>query len=447
LYNWFNCLYFMPRNNLLPELIRKDGSKTPLSQIKEIEGLMDLVNESFLKKHPEPTIIYNGTHTIPNLDRLFLSPIHNEILKTQKINFYFFEVLTHYIPNNHGRLEPHILRYDNQVELTETIRCYELDSLDSWAKKHNIDLHVHCTDHLSWKHYSKIYKNIKFKSTDLFVSWFSSRFLMQEDYNRAGMEPGDIYPVINPKKISQKFFSGAWRYDPTRHFMTAFLAANDITKTNNVSFYHKLSNEDMVNNMWFDWNTFKEKHPNMSKMLLDGNTKLQEQVPLHFEVRHPKACNITQPDPDYNTSGMVNRRRTQDPERIYTKSFCAIVNETRVTQPWSNISEKTLNALKAFRPIVMVGAPGTLSYLQELGFKTFGDYWPEEYDSILCTSDRLVAVCDTINYINNFSIDELRKMYRSMIPILEHNYNRVQTVSEWFTDYNAKLDEQILLAQ
>ena len=40
----------MPRNNLLPELIRKDGSKTPLSQIKEIEGLMDLVNESFLKK-------------------------------------------------------------------------------------------------------------------------------------------------------------------------------------------------------------------------------------------------------------------------------------------------------------------------------------------------------------------------------------------------------------
>ena len=121
--------------------------------------------------------------------------------------------------------------------------------------------------------------------------------------------------------------------------------------------------------------------------------------------------------------------------------------ETRVTQPWSNVSEKTLNALKAFRPIVMVGAPGTIAYLQELGFKTFGDYWPEEYDSILCTSDRLVAVCDTINYINNFSIDELRKMYRSMIPILEHNYNRVQTVSEWFTNYNAKLDEQILLAQ
>ena len=58
----------MPRNNLLPELIRKDGSNTPLAQIKEIEGLMDLVNESFLKKHPEPTIIYNGTHNIPNLD-------------------------------------------------------------------------------------------------------------------------------------------------------------------------------------------------------------------------------------------------------------------------------------------------------------------------------------------------------------------------------------------
>ena len=67
--------------------------------------------------------------------------------------------------------------------------------------------------------------------------------------------------------------------------------------------------------------------------------------------------------------------------------------------------------------------------------------------SLNCIVFIKVAVCDTINYINNFSIDELRKMYRSMIPILEHNYNRVQTVSEWFTDYNAKLDEQILLAQ
>ena len=125
MHNWFNCLYFLPRSGYKPELIRNDGNTTPLQQIGKIEGLMDLTNESFIGRFTEPTIIYNGTHNIPNLDKLFISDKHTEILKTKTIHFFFFEVLTHYIPNKHGRLEPHILKIDNEPEKVSKIRCYE----------------------------------------------------------------------------------------------------------------------------------------------------------------------------------------------------------------------------------------------------------------------------------------------------------------------------------
>lgn len=447
MYNWFNCLYFLPRNKCIPELIMKDGSRAPLSQIGKIEGLMDLTKESFVSKFEEPTIIYNGTHNIPNLDKLFISAKHTEILKTKKIHFFFFEVLTHYIPNDHGRLEPHILKIDNEPEKLNKIRCYELDTLDAWAKEHDIDLHVYCTDHKSWEYYQKLYPNIKLRSMDLFVSWFSKRFSLQEEYNRSGMLPGDIYPIVEYKKIRKKFVSGAWRYDPTRHFINAFLANENITLENEVSFFHKTTNEEMTANMWFDWQDFTRRHPAMSQALLKGNQLLSKQVPLSFEVKNPMACNISQGDPDYNTPGMYNRRRTQDPVRTYERSFCAIINETRVTQPWPNVSEKTLNPIKSFRPFVMVAAPGTLAYLKEMGYKTFDDFWPEDYDDVICTTDRLVSVCDTIKYINNFSLDECKKIYKKLIPRLTHNYNVLQDNYKWFHEYNAKLDSNKVLAQ
>ena len=447
MHNWFNCLYFLPRNKSKPELIRNDGNTTPLAQIGKIEGLMDLTNESFIGKFTEPTIIYNGTHNIPNLDKLFISDKHTEILKTQTIHFFFFEVLTHYIPNKHGRLEPHILKIDNEPEKISKIRCYELDTLNVWAKKHNIDLVVYCTDHKSWEYYQDIYPNITLRSLDLFVSWFSQRFNMQEEYNRAGMIPGDVYPIIQHKKVIKKFFSAAWRYDPTRHFINAFLAKEGINQSNEVSFYHKVSTDDMIANMWFDWKQFEKRHPQMASDLIEGNEILQTQVPLSFETKNPMACDITQSDPDYNTPGQYNRRRTQDPNRTYSRCFVAIINETRVTQPWPNISEKTMNPIKAFRPMIHVAAPGTLKYLQTMGFKTFDDFYPEEYDNIKCTSDRLVSVCDTIKYVNSFDISDLRKMYVKLIPRVMHNYEVLQHTYKWFDEYNLKLDSQSSSAQ
>jgi len=438
---WFNGLYFVPRNKLLPELVKHDGTRTPLNVISKMESLMDLAKESFVFDNPNPTVIYNGTHYIENLDKLFISSKHKEILKTQIIDFLFVEVLTHYIPNGSDRLEPHILKINNKAEDFEKIRCYELDSLDKWAEQHNINLHVHCTDFMCTEHYKNIYKNITLKNTDLFVSWYSDRFKMQEDFNERGCGPDDEYPPIShlPRNIKYKFFSAAWRYDPSRHFITSHLANKDLITQSKVSFYFDVENEDMKQRMWFNWQDFENKHASVAEGLLNGNEKLRKLVPLHFEVENPLACKERESDPDYDTQIKYNKRQTQDPLDTYEQCFCVIINESRVTQPWPNISEKTLNAIKSIRPFVEVAAPGTLKMLKQMGFKTFEQYWPEDYDDILLNDDRLVRVTEVIDYISEFSIEEMRSMYKKMLPDLMHNYHQLKTLRRFYGKLNKKV--------
>lgn len=431
--NWYMSLYFRPRNNCLPELIKKDGSRTPLIEIGKTEDLMDLIKESFVYKDERPVIIYNGTHYIDNLDKLFVSPKHKKILQENPVAFYFFEPLTHYIPkpNKDPRLEPHILKIDNESYQLENIRCLELDSLEQWAVANNIkDLYVYCTDYGCKDYYQEYYPNLKLLEMDLFVSWWSDRFAAFETRS------GEIEHEIDVDRITKKFWSGAWRYDPSRHFITAFLAGSNMIEGNNVSFYFKISNEEMKHRMWFSWKEFAAKYPSMTNTLLEGNTILQDILPLSIEIDIPVALDQRHSDPGADTPVEENKRKSQDPVNSYYECFCAIIQESRVTQPWPNISEKTLNAIKSYRPFVMSSAPGTLKMLKEMGFKTFDKYWSEEYDDIQITSERLVKVCETLEYINSFSIDELKSMYEDMIPILEHNYLNLKYLNKFYNNIN-----------
>jgi len=442
LQDWFSGLYFLPRNKLLPELIKHDGSRTPLNHMNKIESLMDLVKESFIYDNPNPTIIYNGTHYIPNLEKLFITPAHKKVLQENTVDFLFVEVLTHYIPNDRGVLEPHILKIDNDDDDMEKIRCYELDSLDAWAAEHGLNIHVHCTDFMCTEHYKKIYKNVTLKNTDLFIAWCSDRFKIQEDFNERGCGPNDEYPPIShlAKKIEYKFFSAAWRYDPSRHFITSHLAAKNLLKESKASFYFDVQREDMKQRMWFDWNKFEQKYPQVANSLLEGNEKLRQVVPLSFEVKNPQACRARESDPDYDTPVQFNKRKTQDPLDTYEQCFCVIVNESRVTQPWPNMSEKTFNAIKSIRPFIEVAAPGTIKMLHQMGFKTFEKYWPEDYDNIVKNTDRLVRITEVIDYISEFSLDEMREMYKEMLPDLMHNYHNLKRLRKFYGKLNKRVN-------
>lgn len=437
--NWFSSVVFAARGKVLPVVIDSDGNRHNFQEIKNCEGLKHLLNESFLKTEKNPFIIYNGTHYVKNLDKLIDRDHFKHILSNDEVHFYFFEPLTHYTynPKRNPLYEPHILKIDNEDYEIEKIRCLELDSIEHWARKHNIkNLKVYCTDYRCWEHYKKIYPSLTLLSMDLFVSWWSQRLISIEKKTRFFFL--NRHADVDPKLITKKFWSGAWRYDPSRHFITAFLAGKNLIDNNNVSFYFKISNEEMIARFWFNWKEFSLKYPSLSKTLIEGNSILQEKVPLSIEIDKPMAIEDNGSDPAYDSPGF-NIRATHDPVDSYFESFCAIVQESRVTQPWPNISEKTLNAIKNYRPFVMCAAPGTLQMLKEMGFKTFDAYWPEDYDNITSNRDRLARICEIIEYIDTFSVEELRKMYIDMIPILKHNNENLYNLYKFYDELNSKL--------
>jgi hypothetical protein len=425
-------LYFNPQHGLNPILIDKDGHQVAEDQISKRKLLMLTLKESFLKNETRPFIIFNGTHYIDHLEKLFLNNYYKKILQEKEIAFYFFEPLTHYENKiKNPRSAGHILRINNESHEIENIRCLELDSISQWVEQNNMqNLIVYCADYNSWHHYKKFYTNLNLRSADLFAMWWVGRRL--RFLNKS---------IPTAKTIQKKFWSGAWRYDPSRHFITAYLASQDLTLSNNVSFFFKTTNEDFKKKMWFNWKEFELKHVNLSKNLLTGNLKLQNQVPLSIEIDKPVALDNISCDPGY-IGDKKNIRKTHDPSDSYRESFCAIVQESRVTQPWPYISEKTLNAIGNFRPFIIVGAPKTLSMLKEMGFKTFDQWWDESYDDVTNNTDRLAKICEIISYINSFSLAELKILYNEMKLILIHNEKTLANIIKFHNKINKRLDKK-----
>ena len=57
-----------------------------------------------------------------------------------------------------------------------------------------------------------------------------------------------------------------------------------------------------------------------------------------------------------------------------------------------------------------------------MGFKTFFEYWDEEYDGY-GPRIKFQKIIKLIDDLSNKPKSELYSMYQSMQPILEHNYN------------------------
>ena len=97
-------------------------------------------------------------------------------------------------------------------------------------------------------------------------------------------------------------------------------------------------------------------------------------------------------------------------------------------------SAYTFKPIVAKQPFVLAGCQNNLEYLRSYGFKTFGQWWDEGYDSIADPVARLTAVSNIVKDICNRPITELEEMLQDMTPVLEHNAN-------WF--YNTQFTEMV----
>jgi hypothetical protein len=105
------------------------------------------------------------------------------------------------------------------------------------------------------------------------------------------------------------------------------------------------------------------------------------------------------------------------------ESLLYLVTETVATGRRHHLTEKTFKPIAMGMPFVIVGTRGSLEYLRSYGFKTFGDFWDEGYDTIADDRERIAAIAKTLKDLDDLSELEKTSLYRSMVPIIQHNWD------------------------
>ena len=110
-------------------------------------------------------------------------------------------------------------------------------------------------------------------------------------------------------------------------------------------------------------------------------------------------------------------------KQLFQQCFLQIVTETTFNYPVPFFSEKTTKPILNKRPFVIVGSVGSMANLQSLGFKTFSDFWSEEYDTIVDAEQRITAILKLVELLCSKSINELQNLCIEMSTVLNYNFN------------------------
>jgi len=105
-----------------------------------------------------------------------------------------------------------------------------------------------------------------------------------------------------------------------------------------------------------------------------------------------------------------------------TDSLVYVPTETVYFGQRLHITEKTFKAIALEMPFVLVASAGSLAYLREYGFQTFGHIFDESYDLETDDIARIEKVTKLLKELDSLSLQERQQIHRACLPIVEHNY-------------------------
>lgn len=134
-------------------------------------------------------------------------------------------------------------------------------------------------------------------------------------------------------------------------------------------------------------------------------------------------------DPIYGSKYKFNGYDYTDPlTNFYQDILIDIVVESHVAGNTFFPTEKTTRPIWLKKPFIIFASKDYLCYLRQMGFRTFSDFWDEDYDGYE-GRERYLRILQLIDNIAKKSTSELNDMYCSMQYTLDHNYNLLQTQS------------------
>jgi hypothetical protein len=105
----------------------------------------------------------------------------------------------------------------------------------------------------------------------------------------------------------------------------------------------------------------------------------------------------------------------------YAGTGIEVVLETLFDDSRWHLTEKTLRPIACGKPFILAATPGSLQYLRNYGFQTFGNLIDESYDQITHAPTRLRAIIQEMKRIADLDPDVKRELYCQMHAIAEKN--------------------------
>ena len=124
---------------------------------------------------------------------------------------------------------------------------------------------------------------------------------------------------------------------------------------------------------------------------------------------------------DSYTIGATTTQHTNQLCNFYPNIMIDLVAETFVNGFTFYATEKTIRPMLLKKPFICMAAQDHCVYLRQMGFRTFYEFWNEDYDGFAGV-DRYLQIVNLIDDLSKKSLAELIDMYKNMQHILDHNY-------------------------
>lgn len=107
---------------------------------------------------------------------------------------------------------------------------------------------------------------------------------------------------------------------------------------------------------------------------------------------------------------------------FYSNVLIDVVAESYTSGDIFYPTEKTFRPMMMKKPFMAMAPRNFLIYLRQMGFRTFHDFWNEDYDGYDAT-EKFTQIINLIDNLANKTTAELNQMYIDMTSVLDHNYN------------------------
>ena len=392
--------------------------------------LIQLTILPIINPNNDPAIksfVYMHNGPIDRLKSINHSPDTIHELNTDGLHFYMFEPLSLYYWN--GKIYEQSINNDQQVHTQgyysefshptryEDLRTEELDSILEYKRRNNINdgvITVHTGEHRIAETMPYYAQELNLICDDLYVK------------TQGAIENLEINTDF---EFTKHFMSLNWRYTKHRQLIANFLAGEN----GHLSWYFKSTFDMLGDDLYFDLNAWETDYPSLYKQLEVNNQNVQMNAPYVIDKPANEAKDVLVAHAVDFWPGVEGYSKGQTPslrnpqkrtlQDFYRDIFVDIVTETRFAQPQGNFSEKLLQPVQYMKPFILLAPPRTLEYFKSFGYKTFDQFWDEGYDLEEDHGVRMARVFTIIQELLTKPIEELREVYKEMMPILEYNSN------------------------